>query len=90
MERLTAEREAQIRRWREIPAITREMLDDLFSEIDILRAERNALLEAAIAKLRDCRESGDCADAALMPGECCSDECAALAIAVDAARKDGN
>jgi len=37
------------------------------------------LLKAAKAKLADC---GDCKDAALMPGEVCSDECAALVAAI--------
>lgn len=43
------------------------------------------LLVACKAKLSDCRENGDCSDAALMPGECCSDECAAMTAAVEKA-----
>ena len=37
------------------------------------------LLEAARKKLADCRDYGECNDAALMPGEYCSTECADLA-----------
>lgn len=40
------------------------------------------LLEAARSKLRACEE---CKDAALMSGEFCSDECAALATAIEKA-----
>ena len=46
-----------------------------------------ALREAIERKLADCREHGDCSDAALMPGEYCSNECVALASAL--AQADG-
>ena len=48
--------------------------------------EENSLdkMRAAIqGKLKDCRENGDCSDAALRKGEYCSDECAALATALE-------
>lgn len=38
----------------------------------------NELLEAARKKLADCRSVGDCSDGALLPHECCSNECAEL------------
>lgn len=40
------------------------------------------LLKAAKDKLADCKLNGECADAALKPGEYCSEGCAALAAAV--------
>jgi hypothetical protein len=45
----------------------------------LLIAAAPQLLEAAKAKLANCEE---CEDAALMPGEYCSDECIALADAI--------
>jgi hypothetical protein len=50
-----------------------------------LHAAAKDLLDAANAKLANCRENGDCSDPALLSGEYCSGECAALAKAVDAA-----
>ena len=44
------------------------------------------LLAAAEAKLKDCREIGDCSRTELMPDEFCSAECAALHAAVMRAR----
>lgn len=41
------------------------------------------LVEAAKHRLADCRKNGACAEAALMPVEYCSNECAALAEAVE-------
>lgn len=59
---------------------------DTCSEADArLMAAAPDLLEAAKRKLADCRETGDCSDAALQPGEVCSDECAALSAAIDKA-----
>lgn len=57
---------------------------DLENERDnaTLMAAALDLLDAAKAKLADCRENGDCSDPALMPDEYCSDECVALAEAV--------
>ena len=52
-----------------------------------LLAAAPALREAIERKLADCREHGDCSDAALMPGEYCSNECVALASAL--AQADG-
>lgn len=43
------------------------------------------LLQACKRKLADCRKNGDCSDAALREDECCSDECAQIASAVDKA-----
>lgn len=45
--------------------------------------EVKRLRAAIVAKLKDCRDVGDCSDAALMDGEYCSDECSALATLVD-------
>lgn len=43
------------------------------------------LLAAAKQKLAHCKKHGDCSDAALLEGEYCSDECSALASAIDKA-----
>lgn len=43
-----------------------------------LYESHEALVLAAKAKLADCRARGDCSDAALLPGEFCSNECVAL------------
>jgi len=47
------------------------------------------LAAAAKSKLADCKAHGECADAALMDGECCSNECAALADALAKAKAAG-
>ena len=52
------------------------------TDISDLLESHEALLRAAKAKLADCRENGDCSDAALIEREYCSDECSALALAV--------
>ncbi len=44
---------------------------------DLLECRR-VFVDAVTRKLADCRASGGCSDAALMPGEFCSDECVAL------------
>lgn len=54
-------------------------------EIARLKVSARELLLAAQAKLADCH---DCKDAALMPGEVCSDECAALVVAVEKLKAD--
>ena len=52
------------------------------AEIERLKASHAELLRTAKARLADCREDGGCSDAALMPDEVCSTECADLTRAI--------
>lgn len=59
-------------------------LDNAANAEFIVRAcnSHDDLLDVAKRKLADCRDSLGCASGELMPGEYCSDECAALAAAI--------
>ena len=56
--------------------------EEIGKEIADLIAAAPELLEAAKTKLAYCKKFEGCQDAALLEGEYCSDECAALATAI--------